>query len=95
MPHHTHTDRDDNGAPFEGREPTNGDLARMMGATARKLDRIDKFITGGDHPHMGAIVRLDRLEQDAKERRFWTRFAITTGLAGIATAIGGMFKAHS
>jgi hypothetical protein len=62
------------------------ELSTQLDRMQAKLDKIDTFLTGGDDPSKGIIVRLDRVEQTqaTHTKMIWT--AITAGL----TALGGL-----
>lgn len=69
----------------------NAPIQRQFEAIHEKLDRLDEAIRGNGKP--GILIRLDRLEQDARRqnRLIWLIVgAVVTALAsGIANWIAG------
>lgn len=53
----------------------------------KTVTRLDKFITGGDEPGEGIIVRLDRVEQREKQRTWFARTALGAAIAALITSI--------
>lgn len=52
----------------------------------KKIDRLDQLITGGDSPHSGIIVRVDRIEQAEQRRNVWTMAAIGASATAVVSA---------
>ncbi len=52
----------------------------------QKIDKLDRIITGGDTPHSGIIVRLDRIEQTEIRRNVWTVAAIGASVVALISA---------
>ena len=54
-------------------------------AIHRKLDRLDEAIRGNGKP--GILVRLDRLEQDAKRQGKLIWLVVGAGVTGLVTIV--------
>lgn len=48
----------------------------------RKIERLERFVTGGDKPEQGLIVKVDRLEQFANQVR-WFLGVISVSATGL------------
>lgn len=53
---------------------------------------VNEFITGGNEPSSGAIVRLDRLEQDHKRKQLWYKAAIGASITACFGFVGMLVK---
>jgi hypothetical protein len=52
-----------------------------------KLNLLVSWMTGNEKPHMGLIVRVDRLEQQNKRQAFWMGIIGTAAAGGIALEV--------
>ena len=55
--------------------------------------RVIKIIVdGGNDPTKGLVVRLDRLEQEAKRRETWSKAAVTSSISAFIGMIAMLIK---
>lgn len=52
-----------------------------------KLDRVERFITGGSEPERGLNMRIDRLEQARKAGAWWAKTALTAAIGAVVLAL--------
>ena len=58
------------------------------------LNKVDKFITGNGDPEKGAIIRLDRLEQEAKTRGKWVGVVGTGAILALIGTLWNIITKH-
>jgi len=58
-------------------------MQQQLNRMERKIDLIEKHITGGSRPEHGLIVKTDRLEQAHKRQVWWMRAIGTAAVASL------------
>ncbi|MBI1373631.1 MAG: hypothetical protein GC159_12955 [Phycisphaera sp.] len=66
-------------------DTTNDSTQKQLEAINRKLDRLDEAIRGNGKP--GILIRLDRLEQDAKRQSKLIWLIVGALLTGLSSAL--------
>jgi len=66
-------------------ETTIDSTQKQLEAINRKLDRLDEAIRGNGKP--GILIRLDRLEQDAKRQSKLIWLIVGAMVTGVSSAI--------
>jgi hypothetical protein len=64
---------------------TNDSVEKQLDAINRKLDRLDEAIRGNGKP--GILIRLDRLEQDAKRQSKLIWLIVGAMVTGLSSAV--------
>lgn len=54
--------------------------------------RIERYITGGEDPERGLLIKVDRLEQEGKRHRVWINSAIGAAAVALTAAIFDLFR---
>jgi len=66
-------------------DTTNDSTQKQLEAINRKLDRLDEAVRGNGKP--GILIRLDRLEQDAKRQSKLIWLIVGALLTGLSSAL--------
>ena len=53
----------------------------------RKLDFLCTLLTGNGDPQKGLVVRVDRLEQAEKRRKWWVGTAVGAAIVAVVNAV--------
>lgn len=73
-------------------EPNNRDIMARIDQLDQRFERVESFITGDRDPEKGIIVRLDRIEQNHENRKWWTQTAVGAGLTSMIASAWAIFS---
>ena len=57
-----------------------------------RSEKVEHYLTGGNNPEDGIIIKLDRLREDAKRKERWIKAGIGAAVASIFSFIGILIK---
>ena len=72
----------------EVREVVNSELAPLK----EQVARLNHHITGNGTPERGVLIRMDRLEQDAEARKWFTRATLGTVIGAFIASMFALFR---